>query len=245
MRWQTNLLRIVSLLLVFVLAGCFSSNIKDVEVFTKPNGVDVTTDIYTLQPPDEIEVYCSKVPEIHLQSQRIRPDGKITFESLGEIYAAGKTPKQLADLMREKIMLLYSLTNDHPVDVRIVAYRSKFYYVLGHVYFPGPKIYSGRDTLLTALAEARPSHRAWVGRIQVIRPSANKNIKPRIFEFDYDRMIAHGDTSKNVFLLEGDIIYVPPTVLAALGLKIEELVSPIGRAFSTVNIVQATPAPGN
>lgn len=79
---------------------------------------------------------------------------------------------------------------------------------------------------------------AWKQRIQVIRPSSEEGIKPKIFEMNFDRMIAHGDTSKNVLLQEGDIIYVPPTPLAAIAQVIEEFARPLGRAFSTVTIVQ-------
>lgn len=244
MRWQTIFLQVVLLTFLVGLAGCFSSDRRDIEAFARPSKVDVTADGYILQPPDEIEIHCSKVPEIHLQIQQIRPDGKVTFEGLGEFHAAGKTPKELAKLMYEKILLLYALTGEHPIDVRIVTYKSKFYYVLGQVYFPGPKIFTGRNTVLSAIAAARPTTLAWAERIQVIRPSADKNVRPKIFELNYDRMIAHGDVSKNVLLEEGDIVYVPPTVLGAIGLKVEELVSPIGRAFSTVNIVQRTPIGG-
>ena len=238
MRYMRTFAGVALIAFLVSLVGCFSSNPADIAVFSKPVQVTVTADSYVLQPPDRIEIYCSKVPEVHMQQQQIRPDGKVMFEALGEIHAAGKTPKELADLMKEKIMLLYALTGDNPVDVRIVAYKSKVYYVLGMVYFQGPQEATGRDTVLTALAKARPTTLAWVERVQVIRPSADKKVKPKIFEFNYDKMIAHGDTSKNVLLQEGDIVYVPPTVLAAIGLKMEELLSPIGRAFSTVNIVQ-------
>jgi hypothetical protein len=53
-----------------------------------------------------------------------------------------------------------------------------------------------------------------------------------------DRLMAHGDTSKNVLLQEGDIIYVPPTVLGWMALKIEEAIRPIARAFSGVYTVR-------
>jgi len=207
-----------------------------------PERVQVTAENYILQPPDEIEVHCSEVPEVDLQRQRIRPDGKISFEALGEIVAAGKTPRQLASNLRAKILELYKLTGDNPIDVRIIAYQSKYFYVLGQVYVPGPKLYTGRDTVLTAIAEAQPNPMAWVDRIQVIRPSSDKKVKPKIFEVNFDRMSAHGDTRKNVLLEEGDIIFVPPTVLAAIALKVEEFARPIGRAFSTVNVIAGPPA---
>jgi polysaccharide export outer membrane protein len=225
--------------LMFCLTGCFSSNPKDIEAFSKPAKVLVTAENYILQPPDEIEIHCSKVPEIDLQLQRIRPDGMVSFEGVGELKAAGKTPKELADVLRERVILLYALTGENPIDVRVVVYKSGFYYVQGQVLLPGPKVCTGRDTVFRALSEARPTVMAWLDRIQVIRPSDNETIPPKIFEVDFDRMRAHGDTSKNVLLQEGDIVYVPPTVVSAIALKIAEFLQPLFQAFRTVNITQA------
>jgi protein involved in polysaccharide export with SLBB domain len=231
------IVRGILVLIAVGLAGCFSSNPKDIEAFLQPYQVNVTAASYVLQPPDEVEIHCAKVPEIHMQRQQIRPDGKISFETLGEIEAAGKTIEQVAAALRAKVLELYKLTDEKPVDVRIAVYRSKVYYVLGEVYVPGPKLYSGRDTVLSAIAAGQLNPMAWKERIQIIRPSADKNTKPQIFEVNFDRMSAHGDTSKNVLLQEGDIIFVPPTVLSAMAMKIEEVVRPIGRAFSAVYIV--------
>ncbi len=237
MKYAEIIITVVLFSATIGLTGCFSSRAEDIEAFLKPYEVDVTTQSYTLQPPDEIEIHCSKVPEIHLQRQQIRPDGKVSFEALGEIEVAGKTPEEVADILHSKILELYTLTGNEPIDVRVVSYRSKVFYVLGQVNWPGPKVYTGRDNVLSAISDARPNPMAWVERIQVIRPSGNKEIRPKIYEFNLDRMIAHGDTSKNVLLQEGDIIYVPPTVLGAIALKVEEFVRPIGRAFATYNLV--------
>ncbi len=242
MRGRIVFLGVSMLTLLIFMTGCFSSNPSDIEAFIKPTPVNTSTDSYILQPPDRVEIHCSKVPELHLQTQQIRPDGKVAFEGLGEIHAAGKTPKELSSVIHEKILMLYALTGQHPIDVRVTAFRSKVYYVLGQVFFPGGKVFTGRDTVLKAVADARPTTLAWLERVQVIRPSAKEGIRPRIFEVNFDKMSAHGDTTKNVLLEEGDIVYLPPTVLAAIGLKVEELVRPIGRAFSTVNIVQGPPS---
>ncbi len=226
-------------LLAISLTGCiFSARKRDLKAFTMPQKVDVTTDNYIMQPPDEVEVHCSRVPEIDLQRQQIRPDGKVSFEAVGEIDAAGKTPAQVANVLRAKVLELYKLTGDHPVDVRVVAFRSKRYYVLGQVATPGAQVYSGRDTVLGALALAgEPTVLGWQEFIQVIRPSPTK-AKRKIFRLNYDRMVIHGDTSKNVLLEEGDIIFVPPTPLAAIAMLIEELIRPVARAFSGYYITQ-------
>jgi polysaccharide export outer membrane protein len=230
-----------ALCLVSFSAGCFSSRPEDIEAFVKPYEVNVTAENYVVQPPDEIEIHCSQVPEVNMQRQRIRPDGKISFEALGEIDVAGRTPGQIADILEEHVKKLYTLPGDHPVDVRIAVYASKVYYVLGQVFRPGPRVYTGRDSLMTALATAGPNPLAWEQRIQVIRPAALEDAEPRIFEVDYNKMITKGDLTKDVLLAEGDIVYVPPTILAAVGLVLEELITPVARAFYGWYLVQNPP----
>jgi protein involved in polysaccharide export with SLBB domain len=224
---------------MITLTGCFSSHSKDIEAFLKPQQTQVTADKYIMQPPDEIEVHCASIPQIDKQRQRIRPDGKIGFEGVGEFVAAGKTPLEMASSMREQMSKLYTLIGDNPIEVRIITYRSKVYYVLGQVQKPGPKLFSGRDTVLSAISEANPEVTAWLDRIQIIRPSADASVRPKIFEVNFDRMSAHGDNIKKVPLQEGDIIYVPPTVMAAIALKLEEFLRPIARAFTGAYMVQS------
>ena len=218
---------------VLALSGCFSSNPEDINAFKLQDEVFLSTDQYLLCPPDEIEVHCTKAPEINLQKQQIRPDGKVGFEAIGEVQAAGKTPAQVADIIRQKVVELYKLSGDNPVDVRVIAFRSKRYYVLGQVARPGAQVYSGRDTVLGAIALAgSPTVLAWQERGQVIRPSHDENVKAKVFELNFDRLSAHGDASKDVLLEDGDIVFVPPTVLAAVAMKLEEFIRPIARAFS-------------
>ncbi len=208
-------------------------NPEDVEAFLRPYKVDVTAEQYVLQPPDEIEIHCSKVPEIHLQVQRIRPDGKVSFEGLGEIEVAGRTIKQVTEDLSTRVTKLYKLDGSvNLVDVRITSPKSKVYYVLGQVHDPGPKVYTGRDSVLSALAAAVPNPMAWEERVIVIRPSDREGIEPRLFNVNYYRLVERGDTRMNVLLQEGDIVYVPPTILASLGMTLEEFVGPIGRAFT-------------
>ena len=219
-------------------SGCSPYNAKDIEAFLKATYPGVTTQNYILMPPDVIEIHSSKVPELHLQSQQIRPDGKISFESVGTIEVAGKTPLEVADILREKVSTLYKLESEFPIDVRVTAYNSQFYYVFGEVGFPGAKVYTGHDTALHAISVAGPLVTAWKERIRIIRPSGIKAVKPKIFEFNLLKVTEHGDTSQDVLLRKGDIIYVPPTVMAAIAQGIAEFVTPIGIALSPALTLQ-------
>ncbi len=224
-----------------LIGGCFASRPEDIQAFVKPYEVNVTAENYTVQPPDEIEIHCTQVSEVHMQRQRIRPDGKISFEVLGEVDVAGKTPKEISEVVGQRVKELYTLPGENPVDVRIAVYASKSYYVVGQVARPGPRTYTGRDSLLTALVSAQPNTMAWEAKVQVIRPAAREGEDPRIFEVDYSKMVSRGDTRKDVLLEEGDIVYVPPTILAAAGLIIEEFISPVARAFYGAYLVQNPP----
>lgn len=235
-------------LLAVLLSGCFSARPEDIQAFLRPDQAQVTADDYIVQPPDVLTIMSSRVPEMARSgsmssvgmTQVVRPDGVISVESVGEIMVAGKTPRQVADIIAQKLSELYKFTGDYPVDVR-VSNQSKFYYVLGQVQRPGAQIFTGRETTLSAISKAVPNVRAWEEATQVIRPSLAINERPMIFELNFKRMIEHGDMSKNVLLQEGDIIYVPPTILGSIGLTLEEVLGPLfqsATAARTVGIVE-------
>lgn len=226
---------------ISLIAGCFASNPEDIQAWVRPYEVNVTAENYVVQPPDEIEIHCSQVAEVHMQRQRVRPDGKVSFEVLGEIDVAGKTPTEIATAIGNRIKELYTLPGDHPVDVRIAAYASQVYYVVGQVSRPGPRNYTGRDSAFMALASAQPNVMAWEQRVQVIRPALREDDEARIFEFNYEKAQSRGDTTKDVLLEEGDIVYVPPTILASIGMVLEEFISPVARAFYGAYLVQNPP----
>ena len=226
-----------------MLSGCFSAKPEDINAFLKPNQADVTGEDYIIQPPDKITVIASGVPELAGggtsqlgQTQDIRPDGMISYEKIGEIPVAGKTPRQVAQLIADRLSALYKLTGDNPIDVRVTN-LSKYYYVLGQVRQPGAKIFTGRETTLSALAKALPNDLAWKEQIQVIRPSRTEGEPSKIFCLDYRKMAIHGKTDQVVLLQEGDIIYVPPTVFGAIGLTVGEILSPIFQAGRAVQVM--------
>ncbi len=240
--------KIVPFVIVFAsiifIAGCFSSNPEDIQAFLNPSQADVSMDNYILHPPDEVRVIASNIPELGGssyevgQTQVVRPDGKISFENVGEIHVAGKTPKQVAEIISDRFIALYKLNGDYPVDVRVVN-RSKLYYVVGMVERPGAQVFSGRETTLSAISRAIPNNLAWKERIQIIRPSPVPGEPSKIFALNFKNMVEQGNMEQNVLLQDGDLIYVPPTIFASLGLTAAEILSPVLQGASAAAAVAA------
>src|SRR5690606_24323074 len=122
---------------------------------------------YRVAPPDTIMISCAQAPEIDGEVQRIRTDGKIGLRLLGEVKMAGLTTAEAADKLERMLSRYYT---NPSVNVRVTDQRSKFFYVFGQVQAAGPQYYTGRDTLLHALAMAQPTFLGWMSQVKVVRP---------------------------------------------------------------------------
>jgi hypothetical protein len=65
----------------------------------------------------------------------------------------------------------------------------------------------------------------------VLRPNQDGTLIKRM-TIDLDKMVKEGDVSHDAVLEEGDVLYVPPTPLAAVGLALQQLLLPIQPAVS-------------
>lgn len=227
---------------VFLLGGCFSGRPEDMAAFDKPYEKLVTMEEYVLEPPDQVTIISTKVSQIPSTgttaglTQTINPDGTISLEDIGRIKVAGMPPRQVAELLAERFAAFYRFESEYPVDVQ-VQNMSKHYYVVGQVLYPGAQLFDGRETTLSAVTKAVPNYLAWEEKIQVIRPAAGPNQRSRVFSMNFKKMAEHGDMRQNLLLQEGDIIYVPPTILASIGLTLQEIVGPMLSGTSAVTVM--------
>jgi len=245
-----------ALLLACVTAGCGSTyyNVAQVQEFLQQPRSPVSATEYHVYPPDVIAISSAHVPEIGGITQRIRPDGRINLPLLGEVFVAGKTPAQIRDALREAALDFYEEARDITVDV--VGYNSQFYYVFGHVGGPGPAPWTGRDSLLDALARAQPTELAWPERIWVVRgsgpqvggvatsmpssqyrlfgvqPAGASDEPPRRMLVNMMAMVKSGDLSSNILLQPNDVIYVQANPFAKIGLALDQFFWPI-RSLNT------------
>jgi len=202
--------------------GCSASN-KDILDFLQAHEHKVSAIEYRIGVPDRIAIDAPRILEIDGEAQQIQPDGKINLNLLGEVRVVGMTAKEIAAKMQ---VLAGKYYLDPKVNVRVVGYASKKYYIFGQVSGKGPFAYTGKDTLLDIMARSGLTFLSWKSQVRVIRPSHDKKER-RVLVVNVDKMIKEGDLSANILIEPGDIIFVPPTPLAWVGLKIRELLFPI------------------
>jgi protein involved in polysaccharide export with SLBB domain len=207
--------------LVLTLTGCASKN-PDMLHFLREHEHEVSAIEYRVGIPDGIAISAPRIMEIDNEAQRIQPDGKISLRLVGDVKIVGMTAKEIAAKLE---VLLSRYYVDPKVSVRIVNYESKKYYVYGQAGNAGPRPYTGRDTLLDAVIRSNTTFLSWTSRVKVIRP-AHDETPVRLLEVDVDTMVKTGDWSKNVLLEPNDIVYIPPTPAAWLGLRVREVLFP-------------------
>ncbi len=209
---------------------------KDLVVFLRSHEHLVSSGRYRVAPPDEIQISAPIAPEINDVRERIRADGKISLRLLGEVKVVGLTPQEIAAKLETLLSRYY---NDPKVNVQVTQYVSQKFYVFGQVTTGGAIPYTGRDTVLDALAKAQPTYLAWQSQIKVIRPSADRKDAHEI-TVDLEKISQSGDLRLNVLLQDGDVVYVPPTVLGAIGLVFQQVLFPFTQAAPAISTYAST-----
>jgi protein involved in polysaccharide export with SLBB domain len=103
--------------------------------------------ILTLRPGDQLELKFYYAPELN-ETQKIRPDGKLSLQLVGEVQAAGKTTAELADELKQ----LYSKDLKYPqVTIVIREQLQQKVYVAGEVTQPGLVDLPGPMSVLDAV----------------------------------------------------------------------------------------------
>jgi polysaccharide export outer membrane protein len=160
------------------------------------------TEIITLREGDVLKVSFPANANLNT-TQPIRRDGMISMPLIGEVKAAGKTPKQLeADLVD-----LYS-TQLLSKEVTVEVQSSSFpVYVGGSVFHPGKVISDHPITALEAVMEAGGYDytKANLKRVKIIRQEGNST---RNYIVNLKRVV-DGKSSESFYLKPGDIVIVP------------------------------------
>jgi polysaccharide export outer membrane protein len=165
------------------------------------------------------------VKELDKTKTRVRSDGKISLNLVGEVYVAGLSPSEIAEDLTQRLSKFYTKDSLY-VSVEVTDFQSKKYYVFGQVDHVGIKPYTGRDTVIKVIAEAALNDDAWPQKVVLIRPNDDPNVRQKI-TIDLKQMYKEGKADQNFLLEEGDLVYVPPSPLAEFRIQFTKLMSPI------------------
>jgi polysaccharide export outer membrane protein len=190
-------LAILSVLVCFVLiplSGCNTPPILD-EDSTPYSSVKLTEG-------DTVSITFPGSPDLNT-AQRIRRDGKIDMKTVGEVQAAGKTPKEL----EKDILKLYE--KDLVLKEVSVILQSTSYpvYVSGAVLRPGKVMAERPISALEAIMEAGgfDNARANLKKVVVLR---KEDGPPKHYKLNLKDELT-GKTKKVFYLRPNDIVYVP------------------------------------
>ena len=194
-------------------------NLNALPVVVSPPSI-VTEDIkYTLGPNDVVAIEVRRHPEFSGQ-YAVNSEGKIEYKFVGDIVVNGLTKAQLNERLTE---ILSEYIIEPEVDVSIVAYLSKVFYVVGEVSRPG-KFYMKGNTITAreALVEAGlPAQTAAMNGCRLITP--NETGRRNYVTVNAMKLLYEGDLSENLEMKPGDVLYIPSTVMA----KIIRVISPV------------------
>jgi polysaccharide export outer membrane protein len=203
--------------------GCASSQ-------APPPQFPTTLPGYRLGAPDQLLVTILPDPEVQ-RSVTIRPDGMISIDLVGDVPAAGRTTEEIAEDIQRRIR---RYRRDAAVTVSVVLAQSVTVTIFGQVGRQQSFPLQRQTRIAEALAQAGGvSPYASESKVKVIRTDGTTTT---VFTVDLDA-IFEGDLSTNILLADGDIIYVPPTVWAQIGIQLQVLLFPIQQVLGgTANV---------
>lgn len=173
---------------------------KAPDTFSPVNNIPVTPD-YTIGPGDELLVHIWGQVEAD-QKMVVDRNGMITLPKVGQISVVGVRYQNLNAHLKTAISRMFK---NFELDVSLGKLRSIQVFVVGQAARPGNYTVSSLSTLVNALfASGGPSAKGSMRHIQLKRSGKI------ITEFDMYDLLIKGDKSKDVQLLSGDVIYIPP-----------------------------------
>jgi polysaccharide biosynthesis/export protein len=162
---------------------------------------------FVLGISDGIRIHVWDNPDLSTEAS-VRPDGTITMPLVGDLTAAGKTPSELRELIRERLTE-YLKVEHSSITVAVVAVNSYRFMVSGEVARPGIHSSQHYVTVAEAIALAGGFTRFASKDSIVLQRRDPASGEVRQIPISY-RAIASGEHPEmNLVLLAGDSLHVP------------------------------------
>jgi protein involved in polysaccharide export with SLBB domain len=179
-----------------------------------------TQSAMSIRAGDNVELKFFYAPELN-DTQKVAPDGSLMLQLVGPVQAAGKTPAQLANELKEAYAEHLKFPN---CTVIVREMLQQKVYVAGEVLQPGLVDLPGSDMGVLEAIMARGGFdmtSAEVGSVIVMRHEDGKRVG---YKVNLKDAIA-GGSSEHFALQPQDIVYVPRTAIVNVNNFMEQYVA--------------------
>jgi protein involved in polysaccharide export with SLBB domain len=175
---------------------------------------------YAIAPGDSVSIASYYHPELK-QSMTIQPDGRVSLLLVGEVTAAGKTPRQLGtELTRAYAKFL----NDAEITVTLSESAGLLVYVGGEVAKPAMLPIKDELTLSQSIAEAGgflPS--ANKEQVLIVRQTADG--RHRTLQANAEQVLSN--EAGEIYLRRHDVVYVPKSQIAKVDQFVDQYINQV------------------
>jgi len=192
---------------------------------------------YILGPGDVLRITVLQHPEFS-GTVSVAPNETITIPTVYDtIRAAGLTNEEVAS---EVTRTLEKYVKTPVVNVDVVEYNSKIYYVFGEVQHPGrfamsKKIVTVKDAIVNA---GLPTRAAVLKKVHVITPGV-ENATYKVVNLN--NILYKGNLRDDIALKPGDVVYVPRNGFTRTADAINTILSPLIAVSSGKSNVTSLP----
>jgi protein involved in polysaccharide export with SLBB domain len=191
---------------------------------------------YRIQLGDELHVRFLYQPDMNEQVP-VRPDGRISLASTGEIEVVGKTPREVEAEVVEKSS---AHLRDPEVTVVVTKLGEQRVYVGGEVTRPGYVALRPDMTPLQAVLQTGGfTRRAKLDSVMLMTPQPDGKFSAA--RLDMEQVVAAG-VPERVRLHPNDVVYVPPTWIANMDDVVDQwvrgLIPTLPRVGASASVTQ-------
>lgn len=158
----------------------------------------------------------------------VRPDGRISIFPVGDVVAAGHTPRELEATL---VDLLSESMKQPRITIEVSKIAGNQVHVLGRVQHPGSFTAEPYITVMQAIAAAGGfSDDAARNSVLVFHRVGAREVSAAVLALD--RMLKRGSLQADLPLSRFDIVYVPRNTVGNINLFSQQLFAPVSSALS-------------
>ena len=181
---------------------------------------------YAIQVGDQLTVNSYFDPSLKQQAV-VQPDGRVSLVLVGSVVAAGRTPKQLGELLGRSYR---RFLDNRDITVTVTEVSNQAVYVGGEVKAPTVLPIKGELTLFQAITAAGgllPT----ANRSQVIVLRAGANGHFQAFQKDLDAVLRN--EAGELYLRRRDIVFAPKSGIAKVDQFVDQYINQVVPRFVT------------